>query len=128
VWAEKFDQQFTDIFAIQDRVSQQVVQSLWVKLSPTTPRPCTISTTLVRPATLDHSTLSIDLFKKAIELDPEYALAHAQLGYTYTNIAVFQEDNPSLIELRRNELVIAERIDPQLPEVHLARSFIAFSQ
>jgi hypothetical protein len=83
---------------------------------------------LVRPATLDHSTLSIDLFKKAIELDPEYALAHAQLGYTYTNIAVFQEDNPSLIELRRNELVIAERIDPQLPEVHLARSFIAFSQ
>jgi DNA-binding winged helix-turn-helix (wHTH) protein/TolB-like protein len=34
LWAEKFDQQFTDIFAIQDRVSQQVAQRLWLKLSP----------------------------------------------------------------------------------------------
>src|SRR5262245_24914512 len=35
LWAEKFDQPFTDIFAIQDRVSQQVAQRLWLKLSPT---------------------------------------------------------------------------------------------
>jgi len=71
--------------------------------------------------------LAVDLFTRAIELDPEYALAHAQLGYTYTKIAVFQEDNPTLIEQARQELGIAERIDPQLAEVHLARYFIAFS-
>src|SRR5262245_43107895 len=35
LWAEKFDQPFTDIFAIQDRVSQQVAQRLWLKLSST---------------------------------------------------------------------------------------------
>jgi TolB-like protein len=29
LWAEKFDQEFTDIFGIQDRVSQQVAQRLW---------------------------------------------------------------------------------------------------
>jgi TolB-like protein len=34
LWAEKFDQEFTDIFGIQDRVSQQVAQRLWSKLSP----------------------------------------------------------------------------------------------
>jgi tetratricopeptide (TPR) repeat protein len=75
-----------------------------------------------------ESDLAVDLFKKAIELDREYALAHAHLGYAFTKIAVFQEDNPALIEQAKQELGIAERLDPQLPEVHLARYFIVFSQ
>jgi DNA-binding winged helix-turn-helix (wHTH) protein/TolB-like protein len=147
LWAEKFDQQFTDIFAIQDRVSQQVAQRLWLKLSPSeqtrlakryTSNPAAYSYYAkamyhfynIGPSSSSRSdaNLAIDLFKKAIELDPEYALAHAQLGYTYTKIAVFQEDNPSLVEEARQKLGIAEKIDPELPEVHLARYFIAFSQ
>jgi len=74
------------------------------------------------------SDLAVDLFKKAIELDPQYALAHALLGYTYTKIAVFHEDNSTLIDQAKVELGIAEKLDPQLAEVHLARFFIAFSQ
>ena len=147
LWAEKFDQQFTDIFAIQDRVSQQVAQRLWLKLSPTelarltkryTSNP--LAYTYYAKAMYHYynigpnvssrsdSELAVDLFKKAIELDANYAIAHAKLGYTYTKVAVFQEDNPTLIEQARQELGIAERIDPQLAEVHLARYFIAFSQ
>ena len=34
LWAEKFDERFTDIFAIQDKVSQQVAQRLRLRLSP----------------------------------------------------------------------------------------------
>lgn len=147
LWAEKFDQQFTDIFAIQDRVSQQVAQRLWVKLGPSeqtrltkrhTSNPAAYSYYAkamyhfynIGPSSSSRSeaNLAIDLFKKAIELDPLYALAHAQLGYTYTRIAVFQEDNPALIEQARQALGTAEKIDPELPEVHLARYFIAFSQ
>ena len=41
---------------------------------------------------------------------------------------MFQEDNPSLIERAKQELGIAERLDPQLAEVHVARYFIEFSQ
>ena len=78
--------------------------------------------------TRPESDLAVDLFKKAIELDPKYALAHAQLGYAYARIAVFQEDNPALIEQAKQELGIAERLDPQLAEVHVARYFIVFSQ
>jgi DNA-binding winged helix-turn-helix (wHTH) protein/TolB-like protein/Tfp pilus assembly protein PilF len=147
LWAEKFDQQFTDIFSIQDRVSQQVAQRLWLKLSPTeqvrltkryTSDPMAYSYFAkamyhfynIGPSSSSRSEseLAVDLFKKAIELDPNYAIAHAQLGYSYTKIAVFQEDNPALIEQARHELGIAERMDPQLAEVHLARFFIAFSQ
>jgi tetratricopeptide (TPR) repeat protein len=147
LWAEKFDQPFTDIFAIQDRVSQQVAQRLLVRLNPA------VQARLTRRYTSNplaysyfakgmyhfyqigpshsgrsESDLAVDMFKKAIELDPQYALAHAQLGYTYTKIAVFLENSPSLIEQAQLEIGSAERIDPQLAEVHLARYFMAFSQ
>jgi DNA-binding winged helix-turn-helix (wHTH) protein/TolB-like protein/Tfp pilus assembly protein PilF len=147
LWAETFDQHFTDIFAIQDRVSQQVAQRLWLKLSPAeqdgltkryTSDPKAYSYYVkamyhffnIRPGLngRSESDLAVDLFKKAIELDPDYALAHAQLGYAYTRIAVFQEDNPRLIDQARKELGTAEKLDPQLAEVHVARYFIAFSQ
>jgi len=84
----------------------------------------------IRPALSNRSEsdLAVELFKKAIEIDPQYALAHAYLGYTYTKIAVFHEDNPTLIEQAKRELGVAEKIDPRLAEVHLARFFIAFSQ
>jgi TolB-like protein len=147
LWAEKFDERFTDIFAIQDKVSQQVAQRLRLKLSPAQQARLTKRYTS-NPEAYNYyakamyhfwnigpdvrnrpeSDLAVDLFKKAIELDPKYALAHAQLGYAYTKIAVFQEDSPTLIEQAKEELGIAERLDPQLAEVHLARYFIAFSQ
>ena len=147
LWAEKFDQHFTDIFAIQDQVSKQVAQRLWLRLSSAEQARLTKRYTSNPKAyayyakamyhfsnigpgvdSRTDSELAVDLFKKAIDLDPEYALAHAQLGYAYTKVAVFQEDNPTLVEQAKHELGIAERLDPQLAEVHLARYFIAFSQ
>ncbi|MCI0420248.1 MAG: hypothetical protein L0387_32110 [Acidobacteria bacterium] len=147
LWAEQFDERFTDIFAIQDKVSQQVAQRLRLRLSPAQEARLTkrhtssleaynyYATAMYHsgsigpdPRTRPESDLTIDLFKKAIELDPQYALAHAQLGYAYSRIAVFQEDNPALIEQAKQELGIAERLDPQLADVHVARYFIVFSQ
>jgi DNA-binding winged helix-turn-helix (wHTH) protein/TolB-like protein len=147
LWAEKFDQPFTDVFTIQDQVSQQVAQRVWPKLSTTQQERINKHSTAnalalsyyakgmyhlynIRPdkRTRSDSTLAVDLFKKAIELDSEYALAHAQLGNTYARIAVFQEDSPELIERAKQELGVAEKIDPQLSEVHLVRFYIYFSQ
>ena len=147
LWADKFDERFTDIFAIQDKVSQQVAQRLRLRLSPAEQARLTKRYTSNPEAysyyakamyhsgnigpdlgTRSESNLAVDLFKKAIELDPNYALAHAQLGSAYAFIAAFQEDNPALIEHAKQELGIAERLDPQLAEVHAARYFILFSK
>jgi DNA-binding winged helix-turn-helix (wHTH) protein/TolB-like protein len=147
LWAEKFDERFTDIFAIQDKVSQQVAQRLRLRLSAAqqarltkryTSNPEAYSyyakalyySSSIGPdlRTRSQSDLAVDLFKKAIDLDPNYSLAHTQLGYAYARIAVFQEDNPALIEQAKQQLGIAERLDPQLAEVHVARYFIVFSQ
>jgi TolB-like protein/DNA-binding winged helix-turn-helix (wHTH) protein/Tfp pilus assembly protein PilF len=147
LWADTFNLSFNDIFTMQDEVSRQIAARLRVKLNETEAARLAKRNTSSLDAynyyaramyhfgnigpdlnTRSESDLSIDLFKKAIELDPNYALAHAQLGYTYARIAVFQEENPALIEQAKQELASAEKLNPQLAEVHTARYFIAFSQ
>jgi serine/threonine protein kinase len=145
LWADSFDMRFTDIFAIQDEVSKEVVARLRLKLSSaeqarlakrhtTNPEAYSYFTKAMYHFSkrgfsgYSHETeTAIDLFKKAIELDPNYALAHAQLGFAYAWIADYQEGVPNLIASAKEELRLAERLDPQLAEVHVARSFIAWS-
>ncbi|HXG68785.1 MAG TPA: hypothetical protein VNO70_27050, partial [Blastocatellia bacterium] len=139
---------FTDIFAIQDEVAKEVAARLRLRLSPAEQARLAKRHT-ANPAAYNYYTKAvyhfsnrdwveeareesnqvIELFKKAIELDPSYALAHAQLGYAYAyTTIVFEEDNPALIEQAKQEIDIAERLDPQLAEVHVARAFIFWSQ
>jgi serine/threonine-protein kinase len=147
LWAETFNLSFIDIFKMQDEVSRQVAARLRLKLSgeeaariaqhdSSNPEAYKyyakamyhVGNINASLSSRPEADLAVDLFKKAVELDPEYAVAHAQLGYTYTRIAVFLEDNLRWIELARQELALAEHLNPQLAEVHAARFFSAFSQ
>lgn len=144
LWAETFDLNFNDIFKMQDEISRQIAARLRLRLAESkmarhdSANPEAYKyfakgmyhfiNTNAYLSSRPEADLAVDLFKKAIELDPDYALAHAQLGYTYTKIAVFLEENPAWIEQAKQELAIAERLNPQLAEVHAARYFIAFSQ
>ena len=65
---------------------------------------------------------TIDLFKKAIEADPNFALAHAQLAYAYAWTAIIIEPTePVWAERAKEEINRAQALDPQLAETHLAR-------
>ncbi|MFL6334689.1 MAG: protein kinase domain-containing protein [Pyrinomonadaceae bacterium] len=146
LWAESFDMRFTDIFAIQDGVSKEVAARLRLRLGPAEQARLAQRHTANAEAysyytkamyhfskrgfsggPQEETEAAIDLLKRAIELDPNYALAHAQLGYAYAWMADFKEAGPGLIASAKEELRAAERLDPQLPEVHVARSFIAWS-
>ncbi len=146
LWAESFDLRNADVFAIQDEVSRQVASRLMVKLSSTQEARLAKRYTSNQAAfeyyskamyhfsnrnwntqPREESDQATELFKKAIDLDPNYALAHAQLGYAYVWTATNFENNAALIERAKREIETAERLDPQLPEVHVARSFIFWS-
>ena len=146
LWAESFDMRFTDIFAIQDEVSKEAAARLRLKLNPTeqarlakryttNPEAYSYYTKAVyhfskrafSGSSQEETETAIDLFKKAIELDQNYALAHAQLGYAYAWIAEFKDGGSGLIASAKEELRLAERLDPQLADVHVARSFILWS-
>jgi len=73
--------------------------------------------------------LSASLYKKAIEADPSFALAHAQLAYAYATRAVFVEPGqPAWLAHAREEIDRAQELDPGLAETHLARFQLLYSE
>lgn len=147
LWGQQYNRRTSDVLALLAEISDEIGEKLRLRLTPSEQKQFTKHHTSNPEAykyyakamyhfhniratvsTRPEADLAVDLFKEAIKLDPNYALAHAQLGYAYTRIAVFLENNSNLIEEAKRELAIAEKIDPQLAEVHAARYFIAFSQ
>lgn len=62
---------------------------------------------------------SIEKYKEAIEFDPHYALAHAQLSFAYRRLYEVHHDSAA-IDLARGNAEAALRLDPDLVEGHLA--------
>src|SRR5205809_1307769 len=94
VWADRYDRDLTDIFAIQDEITHAIVEELKVKLLPQekksigqTPTDNVEAYTYylrVRQFLQRHSKSNYQLarrmFAKAVELDPLYARAHAGIA------------------------------------------------
>ncbi len=94
VWAERFDRDLTDIFAIQDEITHAIVEQLKVKLLPAEKRSIDRAPTdnveaytyylRGRDFFYRHSKRYFELarrmFSKAVELDPNYALAYAGIA------------------------------------------------
>jgi hypothetical protein len=71
---------------------------------------------------------TIGFYKQAIETDPNFALAHAQLAYAYATKAVFYETTETVwAERAKEEINRAQTFDPQLAETHLARAMLLYS-
>lgn len=143
LWAESFDMRTADIFTIQDTVAQQVASRLRMRLDPAQQARLNKHSTLnliayeyyVRGVySLDQRGFgddakpqmeaTIDYFKKAIEADPDYALAHAQLANAYIWMANFIEEQAVWAERAREEINRADALDPQLAETHVARHYL----
>jgi tetratricopeptide (TPR) repeat protein len=100
LWAETYKGKLADVFDIQEQVSKQIVDALMVKLTPTEKVVLTKRPTLNADAfdcnlrardflyrrTKKSVQFAIQLFQKAIELDPRYAGAYAGLGEAYANL------------------------------------------
>jgi len=97
VWAERYDRELDDIFDIQDEISRKIVVELQVKLGRGEfARNYLTGTKNIEAWELTHRALPLTetyihsnvitaqkLVKKALELDPDYAMAWAELGWTY---------------------------------------------
>jgi len=147
LWADNFDMAANDIFLIEDRVAQQVTSRLQLHIDsaqqaalnrsyPTSP--IAYESYIKGIFSLDQRgygkeampqmQVTIDFLKKAIELEPQYALAHAQLGFAYIWTASFIETtDPKWADLARNEIKRAQELGPNLAETHVAHSLLLWS-
>jgi TolB-like protein len=146
LWADNFDLRTTDIFEIQDRVAREVALHLQLRLDPAqqarlgrrpTTNPQAYDYYLRGLHQLDQRMSfsvgekagAIDFFNRAIAADPDFALAHAQLALAYATGAVFRSPGaPETDERAREEIARAQALDPDLPEIALARASLLRSR
>jgi len=136
IWAEDYDRELTDVFAIQTDLAQKIATELRAKLSPSEKAQIEHKPTENGEAYLafvqahnlscaleDFEKLkqSEQLYQRAIELDPNFALAIARYSQLESWILHTFERTP---ERREKAQTLAERalqLQPDLPEAHLAR-------
>ena len=139
MWAEDYDRDLTDVFAIQTDLAQQIVRELQAKLSPMEKAQIERRPTESGEAYLafmqghemfyradkfrSNTEKAEQLFEKATKLDPNFAGAFAALAWVHDwNYHDF-DPTPARKEKARAAAVEALRLQPNLPEAHLAMGF-----
>jgi serine/threonine protein kinase/Flp pilus assembly protein TadD len=142
LWAESFKGKLEDIFDIQEKVSKEIVDALMLKLSPTEKVGLTKRATLNAEAfdcylrardalyrlTKNNIYLALQLFNRAIELDPRYAAAHAGLGEAYAVMYQYFESNDSHLDKAIESSLKALMYDPTLSEAYTALGLAYFDK
>jgi non-specific serine/threonine protein kinase len=139
LWAESYDRPYNDIFAIQSEVAQEIASALQVKLKEEEMESIKSKPTENLEAyeyfkkgtyywssfyNYDGNLKAAKMFEQACKLDSNFALAFAWQSRTY---AVVASQTPNVnewglfVEKSRKALAKAESIDPDIPEVDMAR-------
>ncbi|HEY5253974.1 MAG TPA: serine/threonine-protein kinase [Acidobacteriaceae bacterium] len=66
---------------------------------------------------------AIEKYKEAVALDPQYAIAHAELGIAYGHLYGIRR-NPAALDLARRNCEHALALQPGLVDAHLARAWV----
>jgi TolB-like protein/Flp pilus assembly protein TadD len=139
IWAEDYDRDLTDVFAIQTDLAQKIASALQAKLSPNEKARLDRRPTQNPDAYLlfvqahdyanrtdmfhDTSFKAEPLFEQAIKLDPNFSLAFAGLSMVESWVYHSFDPLPSRREKARLNADEALRLQPDLPEAHLALGF-----
>jgi TolB-like protein/class 3 adenylate cyclase/Tfp pilus assembly protein PilF len=139
LWANTFNEKFTDVFAVQDAISQKVADALALRLSGDENKRLTKRYTDNLEAyqlylagryhwnklTPSDITKSIEFFKRAIDLDPAYALAYFGLAEAYRSSAPTSDVPPKdVLPQAKAAAAKALEIDESLAEPHATLAFI----
>jgi TolB-like protein/class 3 adenylate cyclase len=135
-WAERYDRDLADVFAIQSEIAMAIADQLKAKLSPQEKARVEEKPTgnteayafylranqIARnPDTLlEDYKAAVQLYMQAIALDPDFALAHARLASAAAEIFHYYEPTDAWKMKARTEAEIALRLQPNLAEGHFA--------
>jgi TolB-like protein/Tfp pilus assembly protein PilF len=138
IWAEDYDRDLTDVFAIQTDLAQKIAHELQAKLSPTEKAQMTRKPTENGEAYLafvqahnlhtqmeDFEKLkqAEQLYERALQLDPNFALASADFSRLESWIFHTFDPTPPRREKARSLADRALKLQPDCPECHLALGF-----
>jgi adenylate cyclase len=144
LWAERYDRDLQDIFALQDEITQKIVAALAVKLTAGKQERVGRQYTDSLEAydyylrglayyfryTKETNAQAQQMFERALELDPQFAAAYAYLGWTrFTEWGRHWSQDPQSL---KQTFALAQRaiaLDASLPVTRgLVREHVAVSQ
>ncbi len=143
LWSEKFDQTFTDIFGVQDSISDSVVRSLALNLSTDEQKQLAKHYTTNTAAydsylmglyfwnkrSKDGLKKAIDYFGRAVEKDPNFALAYSLMADCYYLQLYYGYDSgPDQIRNAKAAVERALLLDDSIAEAHVAAAMVELYQ
>jgi serine/threonine protein kinase/Tfp pilus assembly protein PilF len=142
LWSERFDRELEDIFAVQEEIAQAIVEKMKLKLAR---KP---DESLIRKRTENLEAyslflkgryywhqltskgwrLSLDCFRQAIAIDPEYAMPYTWIAIWYQSQAFWADISPNEAYTRSTEAMEkALRLDPNIAELYNVRAVWRFA-
>jgi eukaryotic-like serine/threonine-protein kinase len=138
--SEKHDFLLEDVFEVQDAIGRRVVESLQSRFPLAVPRsrdryssdPEAYNEymTGLRESSSDRQDMlrsAAAHLSRAVERDPDFALAHATLSQVSMHMHFQFEPQRTLLQQAEDHCRRALALDPALPEGHLARAWILWS-
>src|SRR5437667_415058 len=140
LWAQSYDRDLADVFAIQSEIAKTIADQLQAKLSPREKNAIERHPTsdisafdlytrakniLLRTAFVGKANLleAVDLLNQAVARDPSFFDAYCQLAYAHDALYFFGLDHTSArLALAEAALQAASRLRPDAGETHLARA------
>lgn len=141
LWAQTYDRDLADVFAIQTEIAKTIADQLQAKLSPSE------KSAIEQPPTTDVTAFNLyshaknlfltafagpngradllqaaDLLNQALARDPQFFQAYCQLAFTEINIYGVLDHNPAYLAAAEAALKSAARLRPDAGETHLARA------
>ena len=138
LWAETYDREIEDIFAIQRDVAEQIASSLKVELSPEDRARIERKPTENLTAydyylkgrdqyysySREDNERAIEFFNEALEVDPDYALAHGGLADAYAQRWLWYGFGEEWLDSAIEESSTAVALDPDLAETYQAEGLV----
>jgi adenylate cyclase len=134
LWAERYDRDLEDIFAVQDEITKKIITALQVKLTEgegarlfgkgTDNLEAFLAVLqgveAYRRLNIEDNTRARQMYEEAIALDPEYAMAYALLGWTHW-VDVWFKWSKSPHESKNRAFELAQKsiaLDDTSPQAH----------
>ncbi|ABF39775.1 serine/threonine protein kinase with TPR repeats [Candidatus Koribacter versatilis Ellin345] len=138
-WAERYDRQLEDVFAIQEEIARSIAQALRITLTPQEEKTIAKKPTenpqaydfylrgrsYTRREKFDYA---LQMFEHVIQLDPNFALAHAGIGQICGLMFELREQNQKWIDRGLAACDRATALAPDLPDVLVARARVSYAQ
>jgi TolB-like protein/Flp pilus assembly protein TadD len=145
VWADQYDREDKDVFALQDDVARSVGTALRVSLRRRSGSEPPTSSVAAYDAYLRgrfhyrnfydmresksaaEGLTAVARFQEAVALDPRFAQAYAALGETYASLFFYLGPRKEAEEQAYVAIERALSLDPDLPEAYAARGLLAWT-